>query len=213
MTEFPDDFFTPMGERPLGWSDTPELRRLLDWFRSFMSADDWKARRNAACDRLYETAMGKVVDQGGRFFDGEDKIGWYLLLADAFLDHVHNYEPMYGSRVVPILMALGRDLELLKTVVGVEDRVRRLLGAERAQPNGGIFELLVAAAYRRAGADVAFIPERPSARTHDLDVTLGGRTWAIECKRMETGDYGERERQLIRELCVTTVTVHLIRWS
>jgi len=189
-----------MGERPPGWIDTPELRRLLDWLRSFMSADEWKVRRNAACDRLYEATMGRALDQGGRFFDGEDKIGWYLLLADAFLDHVHNYEPMYGSRVVPILMALGRDLDLLKTVVGVEERVRRMLGSERAQPNGGLFELLVAAAYRRAGADVAFVPEQPGARTHDLDVTLGGRTWAVECKRLETGEYGERERQLVREL-------------
>jgi len=200
VTAFPDDFFTPMGPRPPGWRDTPELRALLDWFRSFMSAEEWKSRRNAACDRLYDAASGKVVDEGGRFFDSEDKIGWYLLLADAFLDHVHNYEPMYGSRVVPILIALGRDLELLKTVVGVEPRVQRLLLTEKAQPNGGLFELLVAVAYRRAGAQVAFVPEQPGARTHDLDVTLDGRSWAVECKRMETAEYGARERELVRQL-------------
>ena len=72
--------------------------------------------------------------------------------------------------------AIGRDLRLLKAVNGIEERVARMVGSERAQPNGPLFELLIAAAYRRAGGDVAFVPERPGGpRTHDLDVTIGGR--------------------------------------
>ena len=31
-------------------------------------------------------------------------------------------------------------------------------------------------------------------------VQLDGREWAIECKRMETSEYGERERARMREL-------------
>jgi hypothetical protein len=72
---------------------------------------------------------------------------------------------------------------------------------ERRQPNGGLFELLVAAAYARAGGNVAFVPERKGGpQTHDLDVAIGGRNWAVECKRMETSDYGEAERARMREL-------------
>jgi hypothetical protein len=141
------------------------------------------------------------ADERGRFFDDSDTLGWYLFLANAFLDHVWNYEPMFGSRVVPVFAAIGRNLELLRSVDGLTERARRLVGAERRQPNGGIFELLVAAAYRRAGGDVAFRTEEPGiARTYDLDVTLAGRELAVECKRMETGDYGERERARMRQL-------------
>lgn len=68
---------------------------------------------------------------------------------------------MFGSRVVPIIMAIGRNLELLRDVEGIDERVRRLVGPERRQPNGALFEFLVAAAYRRAGAKVVFLPERP----------------------------------------------------
>ncbi len=84
---------------------------------------------------------------------------------------------MFGSRVVPILTAIGRSLNLLQSVSGVDERVRRIVGPERSQPNGGLFELLVAAAYRRAGATVAFRPERPgTAKTYDMDVCLSGST-------------------------------------
>jgi hypothetical protein len=127
--------------------------------------------------------------------------GWYLFLADAFLDHVWNYEPMFGSRVVPVFAAIGRNLELLGSVDGLTKRAKRLVGPERRQPNGGIFELLVAAAYRRAGGDVAFRDEEPGvSKTHDMDVKLAGHKLAIECKRMETSDYGERERARMRQL-------------
>ncbi len=200
--QFPEALFTPPSNREEAWPDTPDLRTAVDWLKTFMTADDWRSRRNAACRRLLEPAFGLPPREGkGRFFDVTDTFGWYLFLADAFLDHLWNYEPMYGSRVVPVLTAIGRNLPVLRTVDGVEDRVRRLVGSERRQPNGGLFELLVAAAYRRAGAEVVFRPERPGlAKTHDMDVTIAGRTLAVECKRLETSEYGERERARMREI-------------
>ena len=60
---------------------------------------------------------------------------------------------------------------------------------------------LVAAAYVRDGATVSFKPERPGlGRTHDIDVVIADQDYAVECKRMETGAYGERERTRVREL-------------
>ncbi|MFC0804732.1 transposase [Ensifer sp. P24N7] len=140
-------------------------------------------------------------DVKGRFFNSRDTFGWYLFLAEAFLDHMWNYEPMFGSRVVPILAAVGRNRALLERLDGIEERMRRIVGSERSQPNGGIFELLTAAAYCRQGGEVAFRPEeRGIARSWDLDVELGGRRYAVECKRMETSEYGDRERARMREL-------------
>lgn len=149
-----------------------------------------RQRREQAARRLYLSAMG--IDSGnGRFFDAKDSFGWYLFLAEAQLDYIENYDYVFGSRVIPIFIATGRSLHLLQDVEGLARRVQRVVSKERGQPNGGLLELLVAACYRRAGAHVAFVEEKPGqAQTHDMDVTLDGRVWAVECKRMEVGDYG-----------------------
>ena len=198
----PPETFGPPAERDESWPDNPDLRRAVDWLKAFMSRSEWQARRNAAFIRLYGSALGLPAhDRKGRFFDDTDTFGWYLFLADALLDHYWNYEPMFGSPVVPLFAAIGRDLGLLSSVRGLTERVKRLVGPERRQPNGGIFELLVAAAYRRAGGDVAFRAEAPGiSKTYDMDVNLAGREIAVECKRMETSDYGERERTRMRQL-------------
>lgn len=200
--EFPPDFFDPPATRPDFWPDNPVLRRAVEWFKSFIPHDEWKQRRERAARRLYLSAMGRKDESSdGRFFDKRDSFGWYLFLAEALLDHIGNYDYVFGSRVVPVLEAIGRDLDLLLQVGGIESRVRRMVAEDRAQPNGSLFELLVAACYRRAGAQVAFVEELPGkAQTHDMDVILNGQTWAVECKRMEVGEYGERERLQIGRL-------------
>lgn len=201
--QFREGFFGPPADRPDDWPDHPDLRRAVDWFKGFIPLAEWKARREAAAQRLYAAATGEIKDPSGkgRFFEKKDTFGWYLFLADAFLDHIWNYDYIYGSRVVPVIQAIGRDLPLLQKVNGVQERARKLVGPEKSQPNGGLFELLVASAYCREGADVAFVEERRGQEcTHDMDVVLDGQKWAVECKRMETGEYGERERARMREL-------------
>lgn len=202
MIDFPDEFFAPPEQRDESTPDNPDVRRAVDWFKSFMSADEWRQRRNAAANRLYAAALQDLTpNDKGKFFDDGDTFGWYLFLAEAFVDHLQNYEPVFGSRVIPVFVTIGRSLDLLKGVDGVDDRVRRIVGPERRQPNGGLFELLVAAAYRRRGGEVAFVPEvKGGTKTHDMDVTLDGRMLAVECKRMEVCEYSERERMRMREL-------------
>jgi hypothetical protein len=200
--EIPAEVFGPPPVRDEMTPDHPELRRAVDWLKSYMEPSEWQRRRDAAFTRLYAAAYNlPAKDERGRVFDDSDTFGWYLFLADAFIDHPWNYEPMFGSRVVPLFIAIGRDLDLLKSVVGVDERVKRLVGPERRQPNGGVFELLVAAAYRRAGGEVAFRAERPGvAKTYDMDVRIARMDLAVECKRLETSEYGERERMRMREL-------------
>jgi hypothetical protein len=185
----PAGAFGPPQDRDETWPDYPELRLAVDWLKSFMAPGEWIARRDSAFIRLYGAALGVPASDGkGRFFDDTDSFGWYLFLADAFLDHRWNYEPAFGARVVPVLAAIGRSLELLKAVGGLNARTRRLVSHERRQPNGGIFELLVAAAYTRAGAEVSFRPEEPGrAKTHDMDVKLKGRESASAWKPVNTG--------------------------
>lgn len=189
--------------KPAGWPDDPDLRKGVKWLLSFVKPDDWKKRRFAALQRFVDSVAGTAADPTGkgRFFDERDQFAWYLFLGQAFLDHPTIYDFIYGSRVVPVITAIGRDLELLKGVGGIASRVSRMVGPEKGQPNACLFELLVAAAYRRAGAEVVFLEERPGvAKTHDMDVLLDGTTWAVECKRLEGGEYTEIERTRAREL-------------
>ena len=65
---FPPDFFDPPDPRPDFWPDNPDLRRAVDWFKSFIPHQQWVQRREQAARRLYLGAMG-VCDEGGRFFD------------------------------------------------------------------------------------------------------------------------------------------------
>lgn len=200
---FPDDMFSLRpGEVPR-YGDFPDLRRAVAWFRSFMFETEWIKRRERVARRFYELKIGDIEDKTGkgRYFDESDTFAWQLFLAEGFTDYPWNYEPSFGCRVVPVFAAIGRNIDLLSKMEGIDARVRRIIGPEKRQPNGGIFKLLVAAAYAREGANVAFVPEKPGfGRTHDLNATLDGKTFAVECKRMETGEYAERERARIREI-------------
>lgn len=198
----PEDFFDFDDARPADWPDNPEVRRAVEWFRGRLPAEDWRKRRLAAAQRLYELVLnGSEPGSSGRFFEPRDSFAWYLFLAESYIDHIWNYDPVFGSRVVPVFASIGRNLELLNGVDGIDGRVNRMINAERSQPNGPLFELLVAAAYRRAGAQVQFVPERRGGlRSHDLDVALSGRDYAVECKRMETSDFGDAERMRVRQL-------------
>ena len=200
-SDFPDDFFDPPQERPPWWPDEPVLRRALDWFKTKIPEQRWRKRRLAAAERLYRATLRDLAPgDRGRLFDAADTMGWYLFTAEASLDHIQNYDFAWGSRVIPVFLAIGRDLDHLKAVAGIEDRLARLMNGEKGQPNGALFEMLVAIAYRKRGATVSFVPETPGrGRTYDLLVEMEGLTFAVECKRMEVGDYGEAERDIMRQ--------------
>jgi len=201
LLSFPDDMFNLRpGEAPM-YGELPELKRAVDYFKSLMTVDQWTKRREAVATRFYNSLIGELNDPTGRYFDEDDSFGWYLFLGEAFNDHPHNYEVVYGCRVIPILAAIGQNLDTLRGIKGFSERALRLLGSERRQPNGILFEMLVAAAYVREGGKVVFRPEAPGKeKSHDLDVEKGGKRWAIEYKRMESGEYAETERQRMRDL-------------
>jgi hypothetical protein len=203
LLEFPPDMFTLRPEEEAMYGDFPDLRTGVNYFKSLMEEGEWETRRSSAAERFYKSLIGELEDPSGegRFYDTSDLIAWYLFLGEALTDHPQNYEVHSGSRVVPILAAIGRNAQLIPEIGGFEARAKSLLGAGRGQPNGPLFEMLVALAYRRDGASVSFKPEnRGIAKTHDLDVEIDGQSWAVECKRLESGDYAESERARMREL-------------
>ena len=202
VDKFPADMFSLRpGEKPM-YGESPDLKRAVSYFKSLMREGEWVKRRESAAWRLYRSFVGELVDPTGKgkYFDDKDLFGWQLFLAEAFTDYPQHYELIYGARTIPVFTAIGRELERLTAIEGFRERAARLVGAGRSQPNGLLFEMLVAAAYARAGGKVTFRPENPLQKTYDLDVDLDGKRWAIECKRMEGGEYHEFERQRMRDL-------------
>ena len=185
---------------PFGGYDDPDIGRALNWFLGFANHTERRARFadiENAIEAIMEPRSSRQEAQDHEPITVEtDRIGWYLYLADKALHSPLGYEPTQGSRVLPIFKRIGRDLELLATIGGVDDRVKRMLTSERDRPDSALFELLIALLWKRNGFDtVSFIPEKPSEKTADFFAVKEGEQWFVECKRLrKSSQYSEQER-------------------
>ena len=181
--------------------DDADLENALHWFLDFLSDAEWK-RRVAAIEENIETGIRPKTrdfqaEDYAATYSGADRVAWYLYLLDTAQHAPLKYEAVQGARVIPVFKRLGADLGLLKGIGGVEDRVGRLLYPERSQPDGGLFELIIALLWKRNGyPTVEFIPESPRRKTPDLRALSGRDEWFVECKRLrKSSEYSERERE------------------
>jgi hypothetical protein len=155
------------------WPDDPELRLAYRWFVSLIGEQTWSRRRTEVMRRVASAFENRKPNSAPiSIRDPEDTFGWYLLLCESLLDHPGDYDFAQGSRVIPLMKALGRHLDLLCQIRGIEGRVQRLATYERRDPDSGIFEILVALCYLRNGwSSVRFVPESPTSKTYDLEVS------------------------------------------
>ena len=177
------------------WRDE-DILRATAWFRSFVPRREWE-RRTEATRNLLVKAWGEWAEgRPGPLYDPADAAAWHIFQAEAYAVDRQHWFPEASAQIAPIMTRIGQELRLLQTIRGVEERASRLMTAERRQPDGGLFELLVSLAYRRGGwSDVAFVPERPGGgRTPDLTVSRPRRRWAVECKRLGISTYAATEK-------------------
>lgn len=186
---------------PFREMDDPDLKNAFEWFLGFLSGNDWKARVDAVEDNI-ESGFSPVTlnfgaEGNASVYTGTDSIGWYLYLVDAVQHDLLKYEPSQGAGIVPVFKRLGADLDLLRSIGGVEDRVERLLGSDRGRPDGGLFELLIALVWKRSGySTVEFIPETSRRKTPDFLAGSDRDEWFVECKRLQKrSQYSEREQE------------------
>ena len=185
---------------PFGGTDDADLENALQWFFKFLSDHDWKRRVDAIEENIETGIQPKArnfqAEDYISIYSGVDRIAWYLYLLYTVQHDPLKYEPIQGARVIPVFKRLGADLDLLKGIGGVEDRIERLLGPERTQPDGGMFELLIALLWKRNGYPIVeFISESSQRKTPDLRAHSGRDEWYIECKRLQkSSEYSERER-------------------
>lgn len=179
------------------WRDE-EVLAAINWLTSTIPQAEWD-RREAATEARFQFAKSEWA--GGRrvpLFDTNDAVAWYVHQARRYADPQYRpdfFEPE-GYRIAPIFRRLGNLLPEFKTINGAEERVARLMTNGRTQPDDGIYELLVAGAYRRRGWDrVEFVPEMPGIEKRpDLLVSRARTCWAVECKRAGRSGYARDER-------------------
>jgi len=124
----------------------------------------------------------------------------YLAQARSLMADPRTYDLVLGSKAIPYFKRIGIDLDLLRSVQGIEGRVAKMFTQENAHPEDGLLELTAALLYRRHGFDVAFIEEQPAAATPDMLATRARFGVFAECKRVHPGQYQERERVRVQHL-------------
>jgi hypothetical protein len=185
---------------PFGATDDPDIAKALGWLLGFIDPSDWKARVatiEKGLDRVFEPRASEAEAQiHAPVSFSDDRIAWYLYLADAALNNPVKYEPAQGSRILPIFKRLGAHLDLLRAVAGVKELVVRMLTNDRRQPDSILFELLVALLWCRNGFErVEFIEKNPPGKSPDIRAGRGTAEWFIECKRLQQrSEYSEIER-------------------
>lgn len=96
----------PPKDRPAAWPDDPDVRRVMEWLRSLIPSEEWKARRFAHVSKLhgvgiYFESREDMPNLPQTYVADEDIGGWYLMLAEAYVDHIADYEPAQGTAPRP----------------------------------------------------------------------------------------------------------------
>lgn len=179
------------------WRDE-DIIAAVEWLTSLIPSHEW-AKRLAAADAKFQSAKSDWAE-GRRtpLFEPADMIAWYVHQASCYANPILRpdfFEPE-GYRIAPVFKRLGQLIPLLRQIDGAEERAARLMIDGRGQPDDGIYELLVAAAYRSRGWDrVTFVPEMPGiSQRPDLFVDRARSGWAVECKRAGRSGYAREER-------------------
>lgn len=143
-------------------------------------------------------------------FEKQDQIGWYLYLLDMLINEPHKYEYFQSARVVPIFKRFGMNLPLLKSIAGIDKKIKTLLYKRSSEADAFLFEMLTALAWARKGYEVYFQDEGKSEKSADLIARKDKAVWNIECKRQsKTADYTYRET-VKRQIMINHISKLLI---
>lgn len=189
----------PLEDYNLPKYDDAEIINSWKWFMSFISEKDWKVRKENIEKKILVNfkeipPFSESLSEGTLMVVKDDVIGWYLYLLDMLINEPHKYEYFQGARVVPIFKRFGVDLDLLKNIDGINERIRSLVKKRKSEADALLFEILTALLWARNGYKVIFLEEQTGKKTPDLEARKGDKIFNIECKRQsKTSVYTYRE--------------------
>jgi hypothetical protein len=178
--------------------DDREIKSSFDWFVQLLGEEEWKKRKQRAMsfyDEIRREPSYSTIQKS--FIPTSDISGWYLYLVFCYLYDTSRYDLPQGGRVVPLFKRIGRDINGIKKIKGIEERLRRALSVASQEIDSCLFEILVANVYMRNGwNDIAFLPEKPPHKTADILAKKKGSELYIECKRKsKISDYSVEEKR------------------
>lgn len=183
-------------------SDDVEVASAFEWLQS-CSRDVARLAQRIADAREYYRQNSPFVEGRWQDFDAlmlpSDPLASYLAQVDGFLRDSRLYDLRLGPRIIPFMKRIGSALPDLRDMVGAETRARRLVDTPNEHPDGGLFELATAARYLCEGLDLEFVAET-NHPTPDLRAVFDDVELHIECKRLRSSEYEERESRLAKRL-------------
>lgn len=166
-----------------------------EFLKDKLHPNDWIKRRQAIIEYLkdrpadYSSPNGKI-----RFTN--DETSWYIFLCEEFFRNPLLTNPSQMSRIAPWIISLGKSVDELKKLDGIENKLKDLIKKYKGNPDGTLFELLIAATYLKKGYMIEFLEEK-SIKTPDMRVFKSDEEFFVECKKLQRRtDYAEKERNL-----------------
>ena len=184
----------------------------------YIGRDKWireKAKIEIQIAKKYHSQdTQNIIDIDFRKFDQPNNIYWYLYLVETFLESVEKYEPHQGARIIPIFEKIGKCLESVIGIRGIDKKIHDLLDNRIEQTDSILFEILVALLWRNNGwSSVSFIPENKREKTPDISAKDGRNEWMIECKRLsKLSNYSAREYAKWRKNVETIIAFSFQLW-
>jgi hypothetical protein len=182
-----------------------DVKRALDWFIELMGRDEWRRRRTGVTEYFHSIDKIKYTEEDIQDYGFERKfapiavytdwISWYMYLVESIFERAGCDDPSQSSRIYPFFSAIGRDINLLKQMKGINRRLEVLFNEGQNKPDSTLYELVVAAHYARDHWTVEFLEDHPSRKTPDLEISKGTENFWVECKRFaKVTEYAEKER-------------------
>ncbi|MCG7654244.1 hypothetical protein MHN00_11820 [Alteromonas sp. Cnat2-8] len=182
-----------------------DAKNALDWFLEVMGEDEW-AKRKKAVVAYFKKQQESIFPENGKpqkYLSENEKAvafhqdwtAWYLYLVESLFYRPYVSQPSQSCRIFPFFSAIGRHIDLIKNISGVDDKLHELLRGKINQPDAVLFEISVALMYARNGWKVSFITETPPEKSPDLLIEKGNISFYVECKRQsKVTEYSEKER-------------------
>ena len=187
----------------------PDIINAYNWIRSYIHEKDWKKRISYIEKELslkFKKDESIDISKGTLNAINSDKIGWYLYLVYVGINEPYKYDYFPSARILPIFKRLGMNLDMVKSISGINKKIRTLVSKRMSEADAILFEILTALLWRRNGWDVKILDEAKNRKTPDLEVTKEGKTWQVECKRQsKTANYTyqetEKRQKIISQVC------------
>jgi hypothetical protein len=162
--------------------DYKDLRTFFDALLGYFEPGEWESRKRKIKDEIKKKDQDDL-NQSSIFETLRDRIGLYLVLAELTMDDPMCGDSSQAAKLLPIMFGIGRVWHKKNHVANLDKKMVEIIRKYRNDPDGLLFEVLVALNYANRGWQVQMLFAEASEKTPDLYVQSGKNKFFVECKR------------------------------